>query len=99
MKLVRVRDEQVEFLCPELVDLGLKLPQAIGSYVVDPLTSDLFGVDESGIGEQQQVLGDRRSGHGEVVGNIADRERTRGKQLQDASPGWLGCCGECVGHA
>lgn len=98
MKVLRVGDEQVEFGRPELVDLGLQCAQTVGPDPVDPLTPDFLGVDKSGVDEQQQMLGDRRSSHGEVVGNLADRERTRSEQLQDASPGGLGSSGQGVGH-
>lgn len=99
MKGLRVGDEQVEFGCPELVDLGLQGAKAVGTNPIDPLTSDFFGIDESGVDEQQQVLRDRRSGHGEVAGYLADREWMRGKYLQDASPGRLGSSRQCIGHA
>lgn len=90
--------QEVELGAPEAVDLGAKLGYAGGYDAVEALPTVLAGGHEPGVGQYRKVLGDRRPTHRELLGQLADRPRTDRQQLQQASPGRLGCCGESVAH-
>ena len=93
-----VADQLVELIGPEPVDLRLQPVQAARHDPVDPLATDLLGLHQSGIGQQQQVLGDRRPRHRELGSNLADGSGLCRQELQDASPVGLGSCRQRVGH-
>ena len=93
-----VRDEQIEFVRPEPVDLGLQSLQAGRQDPVDPLATDLLCLHEPCLSQYQKVLADCRPGDRELGRDLADGSRLPRQQLQDASPVRLGSGRQGIDH-
>src|SRR5947209_1642925 len=72
---------------PEPVEVGAEQGQASRVQAVDPPGTGRGVADEPGVTQDPQVQGDGRPRHRELGGELADRPRPLGQQVEDGPPG------------
>lgn len=98
-KGVGIGYELVEFAGPEGVEEASKPAHSGLVKPVVPVAALLAGGHEPGSFQQQQMLGDRGTAHGELAGQLGHGLFTVGEQLEQPAPGGLRCHLEEVDHA
>jgi hypothetical protein len=80
--------QRIEPAAPELPDAGKPVIELVEACRIEPVNAALRlhpGVDEVGLPQDLQMLGDRRRADVELVGDPAGRQLAAGEQLHDAS--------------
>jgi len=86
---LQVRGEPVELLLPEpavAVDPGGRLAHRARDEAAAPAAALAAALEQAGALQHAQVLGDRRQGHAERVGQLADGRLAGPQPRQDGAP-------------
>ena len=81
-----IGSQQIQFVSPELCDQFTKPAHARGVESVVPVPPVLAGRHQTGLLQQQQVLGDSRPTRREVSGQLPDRLFLPGQKMQQPPP-------------